>query len=226
MLHQNLGGLRGTSFCARGKGWVSSLPLGRAQPCVDGSGWDTVWDPSWTLPPPGSWLERGQHGGWADTWGAPETLHFSSFLLSPWQRSVPPWASAELLCIFPHPWFLNLCLPVSLSLVVPLIHPQRMRGGRGLESQKYPSPAARSSMGPRRLLGSLTPRTGTFSCGPVLPAVDTCTPHRTEKEVLEPGDMGLGLTSVLSQLGGLGKIVHLATLTFPFCQIGRQLQPL
>lgn len=44
--------------------------------------------------------------------------------------------------------------------------------------------------------------------------------------MLGPGDTGLGLTSVFSQFGGLGQIVHLTTLTVPFCQMGRQLQPL
>lgn len=99
------------------------------------------------------------------------------------------------------------------------------REGPGVPGVPIPS-CLTSSRGPWRPLGGFTPRMVTFSCGPVLPAADIYTPQRTEKAVLGPGHTGLGLTSVFSQLGGLGQIVHLTALTVPFCQMGRQLQPL
>lgn len=83
-------------------------------------------------------------------------------------------------------------------------------------------------MGPRRPLEGLKPRARACSCVPVLPAADTCTPRMMKDE-----EGGAGARRCRCEVyfclflaWGLGQILHLMTLTFPFCQMRKQLQTL
>lgn len=106
----------------------------------------------------------------------------------------------------PPPTFL-VSQPLSPCVSVPHRTPNspsqkgsQRREGPGVPGVPIPS-CLTSSRGPWRPLRGLTPRMVTFSCGPVLPAADICTPQRTEKAVLGPGHTGLGLTCLFPAWG-------------------------
>ena len=206
MLHQNLR-VEGGKLQGRGR---KPLPTDPAWPGSDGLGQARVGDPAGP-PRRASWLAWGgvSVGDGQARWGAPGTLHLS---LSPCPAECQRLCDAMALPTFSES--LTLCVSAPCGTHNSPSHKgSQRREGAGLPGVPVPS-CLRSSMSPWRPLEGLTPRGRICSC--------------SSGRLLPKGRRrhGFGACLCLLLAGGPGQVVHLETLSFSLCKMGRWLQPL